>query len=581
MSALLRLKRSAQVDRLEDTGKLFSLGGVEQWGGNFERITEPTRIGELIASLVRYESSGVAHSAHRNLPVRVTGCAQSMQVMTWTVSDGVVPLPSSVEVTGFNSVFHLPIESGFQVGGRLVTPFPETIYVGRRRWQRRAAVVSPIRALVSKDAGLAVEGFVRDISYDGLAIVVDGGSAVPGGEMVLRLVDGDDIVPLVGRVRSVVPDLEAGALAVRLRVTSVADRARWIALVNRQLHPETSIGSRWSDATWSLYERCGYFTLSGKRPEDFSRRRRAFEEVSRQLDEAPHIGVQACWPSRDGTQVVATASALKVYSGTWLGLQMAKDSGDAPDGTSGRRILRELNYRMKEHMQLDPQFRWFCTYIQAKKVWTRFVFHDGMQRFADGGEAAFVRFHAFEAASDGRYGAGAPLTVGLATAAERDRLADVLSQTRPRSYLEAFDLVPERLDLGSNVASWRSAGFARDRDILVARAGGRPIAAAVIEQAADGLHLFGLLDLVRVYPLAAGADLAAASLLDAAAAWFRRRAKERFCVFVEQDVALPVTTIAQLTDLGEADACILSARRVPELLELIYELTAPRSANAL
>jgi hypothetical protein len=577
MAAVIRI---AHNGRLEDSSELFSRFGVEHRGGNFERIDDPERVADLITSLVRYEATGIITNDRHKTRVKAAACAQSMRVVTWELDDALVVAPAFVEIVGFNSVFHVPVAVGFQSGSRLVTPYPDFIYVGRRRWLRRARASSDLDAALVLESGRRIDAAVRDLSYDGLAISVAGVDLPPGAPVDLEVDDGRGPARLRCDVRTLVPQLGDQAVVLGLRVVAATPKPRWIDIVNAQLHPRTEIGSRMCDEVWALYQRCGYFELSGKHPEEFVRLKRAFASVSRQLDRAPHLGAQVSWPTRDRSSVVATASALKVYSGTWLGLQMAKDSGDSPDGVSGRRILRELNNRIMEHWQLDPEFRWFCTYIQSKKVWTRFVFHDGMQRFKSGGEAAFVRFRALEMSVGARFGGDDALVIDGPSDGEKDALSDYVLLSRPRAYVEAFDLTRERLDLADNRRAWRGSRLERDRVILVARRRGRAVAAAVLELAADGLHLFGLLDLVRLYPLAPDGASAFDGLLDAAAAWFAARDKERFCVFVEDDVALRPETVAQARDLGEADMCILAARRVPDLLELIHELTAPRTPAA-
>lgn len=575
MAAVIPL---AHKQQLEDKG-----------GGNFERVDNPERVADLILSLVRYEATGVITNERGKAKVKAAACAAAMRVVTWELDGGAgVGAPAFVEVVGFNSVFHLPVTAGFRSGSSLVASYPEFIYVGRRRWLRRAPAATAIEAALLLEGGRRIEAAVRDLSYDGLAVSVPSVELPTGAPVDIEIDDGRGPARLRCDVRTLVPHLGDDAVCLGLRVAAATPRPRWIDIVNEQLHPSTELGSRLNAEVWGLYERCGYFELSGKHPEEFARLKRSFASVSRQLDRAPHLGAQVSWPSRDRSSVVATASALKVYSGTWLGLQMAKDSGDSPDGVSGRRILRELNTRIMEHWQLDPEFRWFCTYIQSKKVWTRFVFHDGMQRFKSGGEAAFVRFRALEAPVSARFdgggggfdGGGGGFTVDRASDGEKDALADYVLLSRPRAYAEAFDLTRERLDLGETLRAWRSSRLERDRTILVARRRGRAVAAAVVESAAEGLHLFGLLDLVRLYPLAPDGAAAFDGLSDAAASWFRARDKEKFCIFVEDDVPLRDETVAQTRDLGEADMCILAARRVPDLLELIYELTAPRTPAA-
>ena len=109
----------------------------------------------------------------------------------------------------------------------------------------------------------------------------------------------------------------------------------------------------------------------------------------------------------------------------------------------------------------------------------------------------------------------------------------------------------------------------------MARRGGEPVAAAVLEDAEEGAHLFHLLDLVRVYPLAEGGEAHLGALLQAAREWYAGRGKRQFVCFLEEDVAPPEVPQG-VQDLGVADMAIHSADLLPDLLEHIYEVTVPR-----
>ena len=126
----------------------------------------------------------------------------------------------------------------------------------------------------------------------------------------------------------------------------------------------------------------------------------------------------------------------------------------------------------------------------------------------------------------------------------------------------------------------RAAGFDRDRDVIVARRGGRPIAAAVLELGERGVHLFNLLDVVRMYAIAEGGEAVFHALLDEARGWYARRGRDRFVYFAESGD--PETwRLAGLRDLGPAYQCVVSDAVLPDLLDHIYEFTAPADVPGL
>jgi hypothetical protein len=326
---------------------------------------------------------------------------------------------------------------------------------------------------------------------------------------------------------------------------------------------------------WSVYGRCGYFALSGKEPRDFQQLRRAFVSTA-SLDGALHVGCHVVWPGTD-SKAVAALSTLKVYSGAWLGFQTAKIKGDV-DGGSSRTVLRDINLRIYEHVQRDPDLRWVIGYVQAKRAWSALVHLELPTRYVQTGEAAIVRFRALEVSVDIQWTLDEGPEISFAGAAEVAALARSVARLRPAPYCDALDLSPGRMDMGANKRLWQGIRFERERTILVARKNGLAVAAAVLELAAEGAHLFGLLDLVRVYPLVQGGEDCFAHLLEAAKIWYRERGRRRCVCFLEEGFTLPQAIIDRMGDMGEADMTILAAHRVPELLEHLYEVTAPRPA---
>jgi hypothetical protein len=391
---------------------------------------------------------------------------------------------------------------------------------------------------------------------------------------------GAEVVALAGRVCHVSagPAGEGGVCGVRVSPRTPADEASWRRLLDRLLFPATRAGSAWCEANWALYEATGYFDLSDKDPSQFRSQKEAYTATTRRLEAAGGLGCHAVWPRPDGT-LQAAVSILKVYQGSWFGFQMAKIRGDAPGVASGR-VLRDIHLHAYGQAQRDPGLRWLIVYCQDKPIWSRLAHHDFPARHAPSERACVVRFRAVEVPCGGPAFARAEgVDVGPATGPETAGLLRALRRLRPRPYLEALDLVPERFDLTGIKAAWAGADLARERLTLVARRDGEPVAAAVLEDAEEGLHLFRLLDLARLYPLAPGGEAHFGALLQEARGWYARRGKRQFVCFLEGDQAREGLAPG-MQDLGVADMTVLSADLLPDLLEHICEVTVPREKDS-
>lgn len=203
-------------------------------------------------------------------------------------------------------------------------------------------------------------------------------------------------------------------------------------------------------------------------------------------------------------------------------------------------------------------------------------------RFIDDTDrTCILRFQAME----GRCDAENPFTVlgytiETATPDEVGQLLDVIAGARPLSYREAHDLVPERVCLTEMQHSWARVGMARRREIVVARRAGQAVAAGILELGEDGVHLFGLLDVVRTFALAPGGAEAFGAILEAAREWYRAAGKQKFAYFVEHE-DLAHAERAGMLDLGGADLLVIGSDLMSDQLEHIWEITAPRDTPPL
>ncbi len=160
-------------------------------------------------------------------------------------------------------------------------------------------------------------------------------------------------------------------------------------------------------------------------------------------------------------------------------------------------------------------------------------------------------------------------------AAARSELATLLAAliaTLPEIYCDALDYHPDLFALDALKADWARHGLERERELLVAYENDLPIALGVVECAEPGLHLFGLLDTLRLYALQADGGKAFGPLLDEARAWFRQRGRRTFCFLEEQ--GSPVDNGQGIKLMSSAYFTLLSVERLPEMLEKLYSDTA-------
>ncbi len=428
-------------------------------------------------------------------------------------------------------------------------------------------------------------GTLRDFSFEGLSIRLSPETPAPVtiGDVCSVIVESPSgpRIELQGEVRATPRGTRAEPPFVGLRIRPASHRhgVAWLDFIEQLQHPRVRTGSTRIDDVWALYERAGYFGLSGKRPADFEDRRAQYVESTIRALESPSVGLQAVWPE-EGTPE-ATLAALRLYETAWLGFHMAKCGGPAKDGTPGRRVLRDIHFTIYERIERDPAARWIVGYTQVHKVWSRLCHHDVTARFARTPDATVWRFRAIEINAPPRSPALQPSTsVGLATATERDWVLAELAKRQPEPFLEALDLVPSRFDLREVRRRFWIAGLERERALFVARHEGMVVAAIVAELADEGLHLFRLLDHAIPFSLTPRGSAFFPHLFAAVHEFYASRRRSGWVLFLDAGApAALFETLADFADLGEADMCILSTRRMPDFFEHLLAITAPRAIS--
>ncbi|MDF1561984.1 MAG: hypothetical protein P1V51_03010 [Deltaproteobacteria bacterium] len=550
-------------------------------GGITELIREARRIRTLLRGLIDERPRGrvVSEDGRRGqvalLPLAEGGGAP----LRWSADEDTPEPPFQLELQGYNSIFHVQVRTARREGGHFLAPLPTMIVRRRNRLHRRVEVdAGEVSLRHPVWPGHSVRGRIVDLSHEGLAFEADPvedvlypGLVLPRLEVALP---GEPPITCSAQVRHLLPagEAQAGRCGLWLSPSSPVDRERWIAALARRLYPGSEVARDRAGELWEVFRDSGYFGLSDQREAHFVQLRESFTHFCHKLGRAPGVGYQVV--HRFDGVARGTVTMVKPYAGTWVGYQLARRDVSGDDARQARRVLREVVLHGYEHAMTDPGFRWFVTWIQTEGRFSRLLMNDLTRRYThDRDRACLLRFRAFQAACDEgepRFEVGPE--VSEATPWELQELLSALARIRPRPYLEAHDLVAGRLELGEASARWGAARLQRERAILIARRQGLPRAAAVLEVVEAGAHLFGLFDLVRLFPLIEGGERHFQELLQAARDWYRIRGKHRFTYFCETRETAHATELG-MKDLGEADLTVLSAELMPEQLEHAWEVT--------
>jgi hypothetical protein len=487
----------------------------------------------------------------------------------WRVAPHRAALPDTVRgiLGGYISCYELTLTGVRPSPEGFVSAMPASLRRTRRRCEPRARCAATPVARWGQDE----EALVLSVSNGGLAIHVVGGD--PPAACDFAVARRGESVRLRAVRRWQEPVVDGMLAGYRVR-PAAADATRWRAVVADELHPGTLTARTAAAEVWSLYEESGYMRLSGKQPGEFGPVAEAVDHARARLGDVADLGCQVVWETPGGLPF-ATLHLQQTYAHTWMSFQLAKRPGGAPDATPGRAVLRELHLRAYEHATVDPQLRWFVGYVQDSCSWSGMVHHGFPARHQLSGEAACVPLHAYEIATDRPVAArGRAVTAPTGSAIVNGALRRI-ANVRPRAYVEALDLAPDRFDLSAVAARWEPLGLWRRREAIVAYDQDEPVAIALVEGASDGLHLFGLFDLVRLWPLAPGGTRAYPLLVEAARRWYRDRGKQRCVLFLEDSGAREIAPLG-LRDLGPAQTCVFSSGLVAEFLDFVDEATALR-----
>ncbi|HEY6877593.1 MAG TPA: hypothetical protein VI299_06215 [Polyangiales bacterium] len=500
----------------------------------------------------------------RKVAVRLLGMADNDQ-LSWQSEEAVGRGPVRLEFSGPAIGYQAHLESLGEHGGTLVTSLPthfESVRVRREpRFPTPSGVHFSLRGAEQaasypltniSDRGMQFRSDT-DLSFLQLGHRLDADVSFMGALRVR--------VTLTVRHVTVSEDLKNWLVGGSLSFASSEDECRWHERVDAVRHSLTQVGKLYTRDMWELFEAAGYFALSNKNSGEFVRYREAFERTSRYLSNQPEHGVQVVFPSARGIE--ATASAVAESEQTAVIYHVAKRPGEDPRGISSKLVLRSvyehaLTWATRRHVQ------WVSAWVQDVTRFSCGLHRDFCAAHTGNGSAGVFTFRALEIAAN----PDAPRGRYQVTDAG-DQLDHVLSSFRarhPQPIGEARGWHPAAF---ANPSSAFGRSMPRERRVLVAHKDGVLCAAAVLECAQPGLHLFGIFDSCYVVKFGDHEE-ALQALLNEASRWYAARAKTHF-VYASDDLA---RQIPGARDLGVTHESIFSIDLMSKFLEHLWQLTA-------
>ncbi len=497
-------------------------------------------------------------------------------LLEWTPGATALAPPFEIQVEGPFSTLRFT-ESALTWNG---PPSPEAVTVFRRRQLRRVSVPSGARVLVAGtgDPPEMLELRMQDVSFGGVAALLDRPAPhiVPGAEVpdVIITWRGGPGLRFSGRVRHRSPTSKAGVDMIGIELSMARDPQyeRWTREVETLLYPTTRSHDHDFERIWSLFEESGYFDLSENKRQtsDFQQLRSSFENAYTRMSNNPSLGCLAYFES--ATRVEATMTGLRMWSRSWLGMHLSRSQLRPHFANSDSVPLRDIHYHIFERAGANADLDWTLIFVRDDAPRLSKALY--LDLFLSTPGSCGVPFEAWKFNVYMRGELEAP-DVYMANHDQVEHVLEQLIRIRPMPYLEAHDLLIEDYYQEDLRAEFGFHGLLRERTMLVALEQRTIVAAAVLEAVEDGLHLYGLLDSVRLYEIEPGGHRMFGPLLIAANEWFFAMGKSSFVCFDENGHGSTMRSEGGLS-IGKAVTTHLPRHATPELLERISELSAPK-----
>jgi hypothetical protein len=553
------------------------------------RIADAEQIRRIFRALAREHAVGTfaGSEVRATLAGFVTRAETGITALRWTCTAAPPSADAVLDLAGALSLFRCPLELESQLDGRLETKVPS--FLERLRTRSQARVRAPTRVVVHlrPSASRSVDRELHDVSRDGIAFAVANQDSVYPGSII-----EDASIDWQGRLRIradlVVKHVSekpcegrriAGAVAT---FASPEDAAHWELEVEPLVDPNVRTGGTWSRDLWELFEKSGYFSLSNRSPQDFFRLRGPFVTVSRKLSVCDQSGIQAIWPS--GRGIEASSSVAPLNDETVFMYQLGRRHGSPPLGGSGRAMVHAVFSRTIRWIISRRAFRWVVAWVQDAGRFSKRLQLDFVRRHENGTDASVIRFRVLQvptrlpaarAVQEGHTELPeewAPAAKGWAIRAagraDQDDIRSAAIASLPSSFVAAHAIGRA---LEEPPRAIEECAPKRGREVLVAELDGRVHAAATVDWAEEGLHLYGLFDVLRIIPMGPLASQTAPLLLERARQRYAALAKEAF-VFAADADADSQGWPAGASDLGVTYCTVMSSELLPLLAEHSWEL---------
>lgn len=508
----------------------------------------------------------------RHVHVKLLGSSEGSEGerLSWETSEAVAEGPIKLVFFGPSAGYHAVLESHGGTTGTLVTSLPT--HFESVRFRRDPRFPAPAEVLLSRaDASPGAPYVLHNISDRGLSFGVD--RSAPSFAVGDRF-DADVTwmralrirISLIVRHITNQPDGRHSRVGASISFFTKEDESRWHEQVDAVRHSLTRAGKLFTRDMWELFDSAGYFGLSQKNTAEFAQHRCAFERTSQLLSANPDLGVQVVFPSERGIE--ATASVVAESEHTAVIYHVAKRQGDDPRGISGKTVLRSV-YEHALTWATRRGVKWVSAWVQDVTRFSCGLHRDFAALHSASGQAGVFTFRALELAARSDASAPKGFSVRTASAAELPMVLEQFWQSHPAPIPEARAWTVAALS-GASEAQ-RTAP--RDRRVIVALHEGRIQAAAILERALPGLHLFGIFDSCYAVHFDQDPALDTPSLdalLAHAAAWYAEAGKAHFVY------ASPSLTrrVPGARDLGITHESMFGIDLMSKFLEHLWQMTA-------
>jgi hypothetical protein len=536
-------------------------------------IADPNRRQLVFESLCAAGAAGLALDPDRLHPL---GRVQLCEDGTVLLARGLAEQPLLLQVCGPFAAYRLAWDT--DPGVRL-----DSIEVLSDRVERRIGVSARVRfryALAGdrldeprpapRDSRR--EATVLDVSSGGLAFLVEGGAELPriGSALVECSITWKRGPSLDVRAHVVHVDVHADGWRVGVRLAGEADVLRtWREHVEGLQSPETLRPEPDPELLWNAYAESGYLRIAGKSAAAFQHGKTAFARAQRLLARAPEVG--AIFSAGPSAYPEAYVHQVQCWPRAWLIFQLCR----LPNGRSLRTSDDGILLSLYEHCYafvLAAGAEWMVTYTHASDTAYSHRLHCEHALTLAPHEGCVLPFETIEITGVREPLLGSPgVTLAAATPSEMAATARALAARFPAPYLAAMALDSDDLGVSALDRLWLGSGLERRREVLVARRGQRAVAAAILDMASPGLHVYGLLDKVRVVELEDGGRHEFEDLLAAAQRRYAATGRSS-CVYFRDLDAPGLTGRIVHASMGQANINVLARSAAASFLEHVFLL---------